>query len=118
VFSFIHVTDAAEATLAALGSAAAGVYNVVDDEPAPVRVWLPWYARTLGAPPPRQVSAALGRLVAGSQAVFLSARQRGAANTRARDQLGWQPRYGSWRVGFAATTGRGAGRLGRLGVPS
>jgi 2-alkyl-3-oxoalkanoate reductase len=83
VFSFVHVADAAEATLAALGPPAAGVYNVADDEPAPLRVWLPWYAQTLEAPPPRHVPAVLARLVAGDQAVFLSTRQRGASNTRA-----------------------------------
>jgi nucleoside-diphosphate-sugar epimerase len=118
VFSFVHVADAAEATLAALGPTAAGVYNIVDDEPAPLRVWLPWYARALRAPPPQQVPAILARLAVGGQAVVLSTRQRGASNTRARQHLGWQPRYRSWRTGFASTTGDGADRLGPLGVPS
>jgi len=118
VFSFVHVADAAAATVAAVGSGVAGVYNVVDDEPAPVRVWLPWYAATLGAPPPRHVPAVLARLAAGSQAVFLSTRQRGASNTKAQQHLGWRPRYESWRAGFAAATGSGAGRLGSLDVPN
>ena len=103
VFSFVHIADAATATVAAVGSVAAGVYNVVDDEPAPVHTWLPWYARTLQAPPPRHVAAILARLAADDQAVLLSTRQRGASNTKARQHLGWQPRYGSWRAGFAAT---------------
>jgi nucleoside-diphosphate-sugar epimerase len=103
-FSFVHIADAATATVAALGSAAAGVYNVVDDDPAPLRAWLPWYAKTLGAPPPRHIPTTLARLAAGDQAVYLATRQRGASNAKARQQLGWQPHYRSWRTGFAATS--------------
>jgi nucleoside-diphosphate-sugar epimerase len=107
-FSFIHVRDAAAATVAALAIDGPAVLNVVDDDPAPVSEWLPEYARALGAKPPRRVPVWLGRLAAGKYAVELMTEQRGASNARARAQLGgWQPVYSSWREGFAADLGAG-----------
>jgi nucleoside-diphosphate-sugar epimerase len=99
VFSFLHVEDAATATLAAL-EGEAGVYNVVDDEPAPMREWVPVFAELLGARPPRRVPARLARLVAGSAAVTTATQLRGASNAKAKRELAWEPRYRSWRQGF------------------
>jgi len=99
VFSFCHVDDAAAATLRAL-ERGAGVYNIVDDEPAPVRDWLPYLAELLGAPPPRRIPRWLAWLGAGSYAVYLMARQRAAGNRKARDELGFVPSIASWRTGF------------------
>jgi nucleoside-diphosphate-sugar epimerase len=98
--SFVHVEDAAAATLAALDRGSAGIYNVVDDEPAPAREWLPVYAKAIGAKPPRHVPAWLARLVGGKMAVQFGVHLRGAANAKAKRELGWQPRYASWREGF------------------
>jgi 2-alkyl-3-oxoalkanoate reductase len=98
--SFVHVEDAAAATLAALDRGSAGIYNVVDDEPAPGREWLPVYAKAIGAKPPRHVPAWLARLVGGKMAVQFGVHLRGAANAKAKRELGWQPRYASWREGF------------------
>lgn len=100
VFSFIHVDDAAAATVAAIEHGEAGVYNVVDDEPAPVAEWLPYYAEILGAPPPSRVPRWLARLRAGAYAVYLMCDQRGATNAKAKHLLGWAPRHASWRSGF------------------
>jgi nucleoside-diphosphate-sugar epimerase len=100
VWSFTHVDDAAGAAWAALDHGAADVYNVVDDEPAPVATWLPALCDAIDAPPPRHVPAWLGRLLAGEVALVLSTQIRGAANARARRELGWQPAYPSWREGF------------------
>ncbi len=100
--SFVHVNDAAAATVSALKRGAAGVYNIVDDEPATVREWLPRYAELLGARRPFKVPRFMGRLGGGSYAVYLMTQQRGASNAKAREQLGWQPRYASWRDGFHA----------------
>ena len=105
VFSFIHVEDAAAATVAALGRAAAGIYNVVDDEPAPQREWLPVFAEALGAKPPRRVPVWLAKLVAGRATVANAVRLRGASNAKAKCELGWQPRYASWRQGFHEALG-------------
>jgi 2-alkyl-3-oxoalkanoate reductase len=103
VWSFIHTSDMATATLAAIEHGRPGeIYNVVDDEPAPVKVWLPYLAKTLGAPQPRHVPAWLGRLVAGPVAVMMMTSQRGASNAKAKRQLGWTPSYPSWREGFTA----------------
>lgn len=99
-FSFLHVEDAAGATLAALDHGAPGVYNVVDDEPAALREWLPVYAEALGAKPPRHAPFWLARLVAGKTVAETAVGLRGAANTKAKRELGWQPRYPSWRRGF------------------
>ncbi|MDX6668583.1 MAG: hypothetical protein QOK04_1963 [Solirubrobacteraceae bacterium] len=100
VFSFIHRRDAAQATVAAVERAGGGVFNIVDDEPAPVREWLPAYAATLGAKPPRRVPKLIARLAAGSYAAGLMTELRGASNARAKEQLGWRPGYASWREGF------------------
>jgi nucleoside-diphosphate-sugar epimerase len=102
VFSFIHLEDAATAYVAALDHGAPGVYNVVDDEPAPLREWLPVYAEALGAKPPRRVPAWLARLVAGKDLVSTAITMRGATNAKAKRELGWQPAHPSWRQGFSA----------------
>jgi nucleoside-diphosphate-sugar epimerase len=100
-FTFLHVHDAASAALAAL-TAGSGVYTVVDDEPAPVREWLPYLARVIGAKPPRRVPSWIGRLVAGEGATYLMTAAPGASNDRAKAGLGWRPAYPSWRDGFRA----------------
>jgi 2-alkyl-3-oxoalkanoate reductase len=100
VFSFIHVDDAAAATIAALAEGAPGVYNVVDDDPAAMRDWLPVFTDALGAKPPRRVPMWLARLVAGSNASMAGSQMRGASNEKAKRELGWRPRYATWRVGF------------------
>ncbi len=102
-FSFIQVEDAAAATAAALEHGAPGVYNVVDDEPAPLREWLPVYAEALGAKPPRKVPVWLAKLVAGSAVASSAVEQRGASNAKAKRELGWEPEHPSWRQGFAAS---------------
>jgi nucleoside-diphosphate-sugar epimerase len=98
--SFIHLDDAAAATALALERGAPGVYNIVDDEPAPVRDWLPVLANALGAKPPRHVPRWLARLVAGEGAVVTGTEARGASNAKAKRELGWTLRYPSWRTGF------------------
>jgi nucleoside-diphosphate-sugar epimerase len=108
VFSFIHVDDAADATVAALTSPQ-GVYNVVDDGPAPVREWLPAYARALGAPPPRRVPRWLGRLVGGPYAVYLMCELPGVSNAGAKAGLGWRPVHPSF-VDELRAGGRAMGR--------
>lgn len=108
VASFIHVEDAATATVAALDRGAPGIYNVVDDEPAPMHEWLPLYAEALGAKPPRRVPVWLARLVAGKLAVEFGVNLRGASNAKAKRELGWEPRYASWRDGFRDRLGPGA----------
>jgi 2-alkyl-3-oxoalkanoate reductase len=100
VWSFIHLDDAATATLAAIERGESGIYNVADDDPAPVSDWLPEYARALGAGPPRHVPEWLGRLAAGEVGVSMMTRIRGASNAKARRELGWTPRFASWRDGF------------------
>ena len=102
VWSFIEITDAAAATLAAVGHGAPGVYNVVDDDPAPVAEWLPYLAKAAGAKPPLRVPAWLGRLLAGEFVVGQMTTSRGYSNEKARKELGWEPRYASWREGFRA----------------
>ena len=102
VWSFVHVEDAARATVTALDRAATGIYNVVDDDPAPVREWLPFLAETAGARPPRRVPAWLARLVVGGHGVAIMTQTKGASNAKARRELGWEPRYASWREGFRA----------------
>jgi nucleoside-diphosphate-sugar epimerase len=100
VFPFVHVDDAASATVAAVERGAPGIYNVVDDEPAPAREWVPAFAEALGAKPPRRVPAWLARLVAGRTNATMATTMRGASNAKARRELGWEPRYPSWRQGF------------------
>jgi 2-alkyl-3-oxoalkanoate reductase len=100
VWSFVHLDDAAAATVLALEGAVAGIYNIADDDPATAAVWLPELARVLGAKPPRRVPVWLGRLAAGAAGVSLFTQIRGASNAKARRELGWQPAYASWRDGF------------------
>ena len=100
VFSFIHTDDAAGATVAAVDHGAPGIYNVVDDEPAPMSEWVPAYAEAIGAKPPRRVPLWLARLVAGSFAATMSTRLGGASNAKAKRELDWRPRWASWREGF------------------
>jgi nucleoside-diphosphate-sugar epimerase len=100
VWSFIHVDDAARATVAALTAGASGPYNIVDDDPAPVSEWVPALARALGAPRPLRVPAFLARPLAGSYGVMTMTRAQGASNELARRELGWQPAHPSWREGF------------------
>jgi nucleoside-diphosphate-sugar epimerase len=102
VWSFIHVADAAEATVAAVERGRRGVYNVVDDDPAPVAEWLPALARELGAKRPMRVPRLVGRLLAGEAAVTMMTEVRGASNAKAKRELGWRPEHASWRRGFAA----------------
>jgi len=102
VWSFIEITDAAAATLAAVGRGKPGVYNVVDDDPAPVAEWLPYLAQVAGAKPPLRVPAWLGRLLAGEFVAAQMTSSRGSSNQKARKELGWVPRYASWREGFRA----------------
>ena len=99
VFSFLHVDDAASATLAAL-TKGAGIYNVVDDEPVAARVWIPYLAGILGAKPPRHVPVWLARLLAGDAAATMMTQGRGGVNDKAKDELHWKPMYASWREGF------------------
>jgi 2-alkyl-3-oxoalkanoate reductase len=106
VASFVHLDDAAAATVLALEHDGAGIYNIVDDEPAPVREWLPVLADALGAEPPRHVPRWLARLVAGEGAVIMGTEARGASNAKAKRQLGWTLRYPSWRQGFPAAYGQ------------
>jgi nucleoside-diphosphate-sugar epimerase len=102
VWSFIEITDAAAATLAAVEAGAPGMYNVVDDDPAPVAQWLPYLAEVAGAKPPLRVPAWLGRLLAGEFVVAQMTSSRGYSNEKAKKELGWEPRYASWREGFRA----------------
>jgi 2-alkyl-3-oxoalkanoate reductase len=101
--SWIHLEDAAAATVLALEADGPAVYNIVDDEPAPVREWLPVLAQALGAEPPRRFPAWPARLFAGDAAVVMSTEARGASNAKAKRELGWTLRYPTWRTGFFAT---------------
>jgi nucleoside-diphosphate-sugar epimerase len=100
VWSFVHIEDAAEATVAAVDRGRRGIYNIVDDEPAAVAEWLPVVAAAFGAKPPRRVPRAVGRLLAGEAATVMMTEVRGASNAKAKSELGWQPRHASWRDGF------------------
>lgn len=100
VWSFAEISDAARATAAAVRAGAPGVYNIVDDEPAPVSEWLPYLAECLGVKAPVHVPAWVGRLAAGELAVMQMTRVRGSSNAKARRELGWQPRFATWRDGF------------------
>lgn len=105
-WSFIHIEDAATATVAAIEHGAPGIYQVTDDEPAPVREWLPVLARALRAKPPRHVPKWLGRLMGGEAATVMMTEVRGGgSNEKAKRELGWQPHYASWRQGFAEGLG-------------
>jgi nucleoside-diphosphate-sugar epimerase len=105
VWSFVQIEDAAAATAAAVEHGQPGIYNVVDDDPAPVREWLPVLASALDAKPPRRVPRWLGRLAAGEAATVMMTDLRGASNEKAKRELGWKPRYASWRQGFAQGLG-------------
>jgi 2-alkyl-3-oxoalkanoate reductase len=105
-FSFIHLDDAAAATVLALEHEGPAIYNIVDDEPAPVRDWLPVLAKALGAKAPRHFPVWLARLIAGEGAVMMGTTGRGASNEKAKRELGWTLRYPSWRQGFAEVYGR------------
>jgi nucleoside-diphosphate-sugar epimerase len=100
VWSFTHVDDAATATLAAIDRGSPGIYNIVDDDPAPVGTWLPELARIVGARPPKHVPAWLGRITLGDPGVLLMTEARGASNAKAARELGWRPSYTTWREGF------------------
>lgn len=99
-YSFIHVDDAARATVTAVERGQPGVYNVTDDDPAPMSEWLPAYAEAIGAKPPRRVPVWVARLVAGKAIGSMAETLPGASNARAKRELGWQPRWSSWREGF------------------
>jgi 2-alkyl-3-oxoalkanoate reductase len=105
VSSHVHIDDAAAATAVAVERGEPGIYNIVDDEPAPVREWLPVLANALGAKPPRHVPRWLGRLAAGEMATVMMTDVRGSCNAKAKRELGWKPRYASWRQGFAQGLG-------------
>jgi 2-alkyl-3-oxoalkanoate reductase len=105
VWSFVHIEDAAAATAIAVERGQPGIYNIVDDDPAPVRELLPALASALGAKPPRRVPRWLARLVAGEAATVTMTEVRGASNEKAKRELGWQLRYPSWRQGFAQGLG-------------
>jgi nucleoside-diphosphate-sugar epimerase len=100
VWSWIHVEDAASATVAALERGEPGIYHIADDEPAPVADWLPFLAQAVGAKPPLHIPAWLGRLVAGDVVVRMMTEIRGVSNAKAKWVLDWRPRWASWRDGF------------------
>jgi nucleoside-diphosphate-sugar epimerase len=103
IWSWIHLDDAAAAAVLALEQDGPAIYNIVDDEPAPVRDWLPVLAQALGAKPPRRLPSWLARLLAGEAVVVMSTEARGASNAKAKRELAWTPRHPSWRRGFPAT---------------
>jgi nucleoside-diphosphate-sugar epimerase len=100
IWSFIHIDDAAAATALAVDRGAPGIYNIVDDEPAPVSEWLPYLAEVLGAKAPRRVPVWLARLIVGEPLVSMMTKLRGSSNAKARRELVWRPAYPSWRDGF------------------
>ena len=102
MWSFVHIADAAEATVLAVEHGRRGIYNVVDDEPAPVAEWLPAMAESIGAPRPWHVPRFVGRLLAGEAGAVMMTETRGASNAKAKRDLGWEPRHPSWREGLAA----------------
>src|ERR687892_1498999 len=103
IVSWIHLEDAATATVLALDQDGPAIYNIVDDDPAPVREWLPVLAQALDAKPPRRLPIWLARLLGGEAAVVTGTEARGASNAKAKRELGWTPRYPTWRKGFPAT---------------
>ncbi|MBS1884008.1 MAG: NAD(P)-dependent oxidoreductase [Actinobacteria bacterium] len=105
ITSYVHVDDAAAATVIAVERGGPGVYNIVDDEPAAQREWLPVLAEALGAKPPRHVPRWLARVLAGEMATAMMTDAKGSSNSKARLELGWEPRYPSWRQGFAEGLG-------------
>jgi nucleoside-diphosphate-sugar epimerase len=108
-WSFVHTEDAARATALAVGRGRAGeIYNIVDDEPAPVSAWLPALASAVGAKPPLWIPAWIGRLVAGEHVAVLMTQSRAGSNAKAKRELGWQPVYASWRNGFPEVVRQGS----------
>jgi nucleoside-diphosphate-sugar epimerase len=105
IWSFVHIDDAATATVAAVERGAPGIYQIVDDDPAPVAEWLPVLAAAAGARPPRRVPVWAARLLAGEHGVVLMTEVRGASNAKAKRELGWRPAWPSWRQGFRAGLG-------------
>ncbi|HXC23632.1 MAG TPA: NAD(P)-dependent oxidoreductase [Solirubrobacteraceae bacterium] len=105
VWSFIHIDDAARATVAALAQDGSGVYNIVDDDPATVAEWIPALAKAVNAPRPWRVPAPIARLIAGGYGVTVMTRGQGASNELAKRELGWQPTHASWREGFQTALG-------------
>jgi 2-alkyl-3-oxoalkanoate reductase len=117
VWSFIHIDDAATATLAAVERGRGGeIYHVADDDPAPVREWLHALAAAAAAPSPRRIPAWLARLVAGPAIVAMMTEIRGASNAKAKAELGWEPRHPTWREGFPAVLARDVPALSRSGA--
>lgn len=108
ITSFIHIDDASAATLAAIESGVQGLYNIVDDDPAPVDEWLPALAEAIGAKPPRRIPVWLARLFVGEHGVVMMTDVRGASNAKAKRDLHWQPAYASWRGGFRRGLGTAA----------
>jgi nucleoside-diphosphate-sugar epimerase len=102
IWSFVHIADAAEATAIVVDRGRRGIYNVVDDDPAPVADWLPALAEKIGVPKPWRVPKFIGRLAAGEVGVVMMTEIRGASNAKAKRELGWQPRHPSWREGFGS----------------
>lgn len=100
IWSFVHIDDAAAATVSAVGHGLPGIYNVVDDDPAPVHEWLPELAAAIGAKAPLRLPTVVGRLAVGQVGVSLMTNVRGASNARAKEQLAWEPHYPTWRMGF------------------
>jgi 2-alkyl-3-oxoalkanoate reductase len=105
VWSLIHLEDAASATVLALGHEGPAIYNIVDDEPAPTRVWVTELAKILAARPPRHLPKFAARVLAGETLVVMATQSRGASNAKAKAELGWRLRYPSWRQGFVAAYG-------------
>lgn len=112
VWSFIHIADAAEATLAAIEHGRRGIYNIVDDDPAPVSEWLPGLAAAVGAKKPMRVPHFIGRLFAGEAGSVMMTEIRGASNAKAKRELAWHPAHPSWREGFASVAADTAERPG------
>ena len=118
ITSWIHLEDASAATVVALEHEGPAIYNVVDDEPAPVREWLPVLAKALNAPPPRRFPTWLARPFAGDAAVIMGTEARGASNAKAKRELGWTLRYPSWRQGFAEVYAKGGSTRASKDVPA
>ncbi|MDQ4058438.1 MAG: NAD(P)-dependent oxidoreductase [Actinomycetota bacterium] len=112
VWSFVHIEDAASAAIAAVEGGSPGIYNIVDDEPAPVAVWLPELARVLGAKPPRRIPVWLGRVAIGEVGISMMTQIRGMSSTKANRELGWRPTHKSWRDGFRTGLGNASPRAG------
>jgi 2-alkyl-3-oxoalkanoate reductase len=118
IWSWIHLDDAAAATVLALEHDGPAIYNIVDDDPAPVREWLPVLARALGAKPPRRFPTWLARLLAGEAVTVMSTEARGASNAKAKRELGWTPSYPTWRTGFFSAYASGAPANERAAQPA